>query len=161
MDKKEKEAMQYFMRQYKTSTKRKKRLEERRQSIESLIKGIDYTKPRCKTNKRTDQQTDYAIVKEEIEEKLHESYKDAAKTMLTIFDVLQQLEEGLTKEIMEMYYLDDKKIWEICKELPAARSTVYYHLDAGINQLLKVEKVRQQANNLYQKKSSDTFGQKK
>ena len=126
-----------------------------------MIKGIDYTKPRCKTNKRTDQQTDYAIVKEEIEEKLHESYKDAAKTMLTIFDVLQQLEEGLTKEIMEMYYLDDKKIWEICKELPAARSTVYYHLDAGINQLLKVEKVRQQASNLYQKKSSDTFGQKK
>ena len=85
----------------------------------------------------------YSFRLSEIEERIYAQKKEAEKILYTVMDIMDFLPvDDEDRSVLELRYIDnlsDKEI--IRKKVYGNRSTVSYHINCGLDKLLKFQKV--------------------
>jgi hypothetical protein len=141
-----KELLKRYLSRYNKARSRIKELEALRRQIErdagSPKSPSDGSSPRVQTNSVSGGAAEFALRIVETDERIIAQKAQLSVLLSEILDVFDFLPlESDERAVLELRYLQDKKVPYICKTRYISRSTFYALCDKGIKELLKSQKI--------------------
>lgn len=139
--------LKWMLGQIGRARKKKRQLDERLREINeernAPIGGVGYD-PMPRGSGSGDGAASILFKIAGLEERIYAQRQEVEYSIARVMDILEYLPvNSLEREVCELYYIDGKKMSEISDIIPMSRAQCYNRLNAGIDLLLGLPRIRE------------------